>query len=58
MPAKSEKQLRLIYAIRNRYKSRSKAPKKWKWVFKKEWGRLEESSSVMSFSEFSSLLVE
>lgn len=37
MPAKSKSQLRLIYAMRNKYKTKSKAPEKWKWVFDEEW---------------------
>ena len=51
MPAKSKQQLKLIYAIRNKYKSKKKAPKKWKWVFGEEWGRLEESH-IMTFNQF------
>ena len=37
MPAKSQQQLKLIYALRNKYKTKKKAPKKFKWVFDKEW---------------------
>lgn len=42
MPAKSEKQLKYIYYLRNKYGSADKAPNKHKWVFKKEWGVLNE----------------
>lgn len=37
MPAKSQQQLKFIYALRNKYKTKKKAPKKFKWVFDKEW---------------------
>lgn len=37
MPAKSKKQLRFIYAMRNKYKKKKYAPKNMKWVFNKEW---------------------
>lgn len=36
MPAKSEKQLKYIYYLKNKYKSKSKAPKKYKWAFDPE----------------------
>jgi len=44
MPAKSKSQLRLIYARRNQYKSKAKTPKKWKWIWEKEWGELEKGA--------------
>lgn len=37
MPAKSQQQLKFIYAIRNKYKTKKEAPKKFKWVFDEEW---------------------
>jgi hypothetical protein len=37
MPAKSQQQLKFIYALRNKYKSKKDAPKKMKWVFDDEW---------------------
>lgn len=37
MPAKSRQQFKYIWAMRNKYKTKSKAPKNMKWVFKKEW---------------------
>ena len=52
MPAKSEKQLRLIWAIRRKYKNRSKTPKKWKWVWGEEWTHLEKESLILRFGEF------
>ena len=52
MPAKSEKQLRLIWAIRRKYKTKSKTPKKWKWVWGEEWTHLEKESLILRFSEF------
>ena len=52
MPAKSEKQLRLIWAIRRNYKTKSKTPKKWKWVWGEEWTHLEKESVILRFYEF------
>lgn len=43
MPAKSEKQLKMIYAKRGQYGSEAETPDKWKWVWKKEWGKMEGS---------------
>jgi len=37
MPSKSKNQFKYIYAMRNKYKSKKKAPKNMKWVFNKEW---------------------
>ena len=37
MPAKSKQQFRYIWAMRNKYKSKKKAPKNMKWVFNKDW---------------------
>ena len=37
MPAKSKHQFKYIWAMRNKYKSKKKAPKNMKWVFDKEW---------------------
>lgn len=51
MPAKSKNQLKLIWSIRNKYKSKAKAPKKWKWVFGEEWGHLAESH-IFNFNQF------
>jgi len=52
MPAKSEKQLRLIWVIRRKYKTKSKTPKKWKWVWGEEWTHLEKESVILRFEEF------
>lgn len=52
MPAKSKQQLKLIWAIRNKYGSKSKAPKKWKWVFAEEWGHLAKESHILNFNHF------
>ena len=51
MPAKSKNQLKLIWSIRNKYKSKTKAPKKWKWVFGEEWVHLDESH-IFKFDQF------
>lgn len=37
MPIKSKKQFKLIQSKRKQYKSESKAPKKWKWIFDKDF---------------------
>ena len=37
MPAKSQQQLKYIWAMRRKYKSKKKAPKNMKWIFDKEW---------------------
>lgn len=50
MPAKSPKQLKYIYAMRNKYGSKKKAPKKYKWLFAKEWGHMEKN--IMDFTSF------
>ena len=53
MPAKSEKQLKLIFAVRKKYKSKSKTPKKWKWVWGEEWTHLQKESFIITnFSKF------
>jgi hypothetical protein len=52
MPAKSEKQLKLIFAIRNKYKSESKTPDKWKWVWNEEWTHLAKESHIYTFQQF------
>lgn len=45
MPAKSAKQMRYILAMRNKYKTRAKAPKDKKWLFNKDW-------SIKTFSDW------
>ena len=51
MPAKSKKQLKFIFAKRGQYGSKSKTPKKFKWVWGKEWAHLESIMNFMSFSK-------
>ena len=50
MPAKSKDQLKLIYSIRNKYKSKSRTPKKWDWVWDGEWSHTE--NHIERFSEY------
>jgi hypothetical protein len=52
MPAKSKKQLRLIWAIRGKYKTKTKTPKKWKWVWGEEWTHLQKESFILKFGDF------
>lgn len=58
MPAKTKKQLAYIYALRNKYGSFSKTPKKHQWVWGEEWGSLKEknSSHVLTWLEFTESL--
>ncbi len=37
MPAKSRQQLKYIFAMRKKYKTKKNAPKSMKWVFNKDW---------------------
>lgn len=37
MPAKSQQQMKFIYAMRGKYGTKRKAPKNMKWVFDEEW---------------------
>lgn len=37
MPAKSQSQAKYIFAMRNKYGTKKKAPKNMKWVFDEEW---------------------
>lgn len=61
MPARSQQQLKYIYAMRNKYKTKRRAPKNMKWVFDKEWTdgvKLKSlpvytnNENIMSFEEF------
>lgn len=61
MPARSQQQAKFIWAMRNKYGSKSKAPKNMKWVFDEEWTKdvkikslpkYSENESVMRFEEF------
>lgn len=56
MPVKSQQQLKFIYANRNKYKTKKKAPKDKKWLFGEEWTSGVKMKSlpikVESFSEF------
>jgi len=48
MPAKSESQRKLIFTKRGIYKTKSKTPDKWKWIWEKGWenkGKLPEKVS-------------
>ncbi len=37
MPARTKQQFKYIWAMRRKYKSKKKAPKRMKWVFDREW---------------------
>lgn len=51
MPSHSEQQRKFIFAKRNQYGSKDKAPEKWKWVFDKEWETIEEMTYKKIFTE-------
>lgn len=57
MPATSRKQFKLIQARRTRYKTKKDTPKKWKWIWDKEWTdvdyeSLPDEAVTESFKEF------
>jgi hypothetical protein len=52
MPARSEKQRRFIWALRRKYKNKSKTPKKCKWVWGEEWTKLKKESIILDFMQF------
>ena len=63
MPSKTKKQYRFIKMMQNKYKSKEKAPNKYKWCFDSEWtdsvnyNDLPESVNeninyVLNFEEF------
>lgn len=48
MPSRSEKQRKMIFAKRNKYKTKKNTPEKDKWIWKKEYenkGELSETTS-------------
>jgi hypothetical protein len=61
MPATSKKQYKFIWALRNKYGSKKKAPKKYHWVFDDEWTDVDyqelpqkvSETRVMKFDEWS-----
>lgn len=61
MPATSKKQYKFIWALRNKYGSKKKAPKKYHWVFDDEWIDVDyqelpqkvSETRVMKFDEWS-----
>lgn len=55
MPAKSNKQLRFIYAKRGQYKNKKSTPSKWKWIWNDEWLHVRESI-ILSFNDFTKIL--
>ena len=61
MPAKSQQQMKYIYAMRHKYGTKKSAPKNMKWVFDKEWTsgvkmmslpKYAENESILTFQEF------
>lgn len=62
MPSKSQQQMKFIWAMRNKYGSRKKAPKKMKWVFDQEWTKglkfkdlpkkVESLNFILTFENF------
>ncbi len=64
MPAKSQQQMKYIYAMRSKYVNKKKAPKNMKWVFDSDWTsgvkmkklpkkmNMKNESRIMSFGTF------
>lgn len=44
MPSKSKQQLKLVYAMRTKYKTKADTPDRWKWVWEEGWGKLEKDA--------------
>lgn len=44
MPAKSRKQQKFIFYLRNKYGNKVKTPQKYKWIWDKDWEKLEKKS--------------
>lgn len=61
MPVKSKSQLKYIFTMRKKYKSKSNAPEHMKWVFNDEWTKGVETSGlptkVKSFKTFTEGLI-
>ncbi len=51
MPATSKKQYKLIWALRNKWGSKKKAPKKYHWVFDSEWTDVDYKDLPQKVSE-------
>ena len=58
MPVKSKSQLKYIFTMRKKYKSKKNAPKHMKWVFNDEWTKGVDTGSlpnkIKDFKTFSS----
>ena len=52
MPAKSKQQLKLIYALRGKYKTKEDAPEKYKWAFDKKWTDNVKMKNLPTYEEF------
>lgn len=58
MPASSQSQRGLIFGKRNKYGSKEKTPKKWKWIWLKDYenkGKLPDKvkeSRIVNFNTF------
>lgn len=58
MPAVSQSQRGLIFGKRNKYKSKEKTPKKWKWIWSEDYenkGKLPnkiKESKIYDFKTF------
>ena len=55
MPSKSEKQRKFIFARRSQYKTKENTPEKFKWVWEKDWEKIDDS---LTFDQFFDLIVE
>lgn len=59
MPARSRKQLKYIWTMRKKYKTKKNAPKSMKWVFNKEWTEdIKPSTLPVRVKDFKSYVSE
>jgi hypothetical protein len=58
MPVKSKSQLKYIFTMRKKYKSKKNTPEHMKWVFNDEWSKGVDTGSlpnkIKDFKTFSS----
>ena len=45
IPSRSTKQRRWIFYLRNKYKSKDKTPKKWKFIWDEDWKEISEENN-------------
>jgi hypothetical protein len=58
MPVRSKSQLKYIFAMRKKYKSKKNTPKDKKWVFNDEWTKGVETSGLSKVKDFKTFSVD